>query len=58
MRIQSLKYIKRKVCINSSGDDTEEDDSSSLCSRTSCSLESEHEEISEQTADSILFEDR
>ena len=30
---------------------------SSYCSRTSCSLTSDFEQISEQTADSILFQD-
>ena len=43
--------------MHSSGDDTEVSKSSSYCSRTSCSLICESEQRSEQTADSILFQD-
>ena len=43
--------------MHSSGDDTEISESSSCCSRTSCSLIGESEQISEQTTDSILFQD-
>ena len=43
--------------MHSSGDDTEVSESSSYCSRTSCLLISESEHTSEQTEDSILFQD-
>ena len=43
--------------MHTSGDDMEVSKSSSYCSRTSCSLISESEQISEQTIDSILFQD-